>query len=396
MTDELTYALSRLRADVGGSVAPPPGARLRQVAERRRRHRRIATGMVAAAVVGAILVSGGLIWRGGPSKTAPVPGVSPSPSPTRTASADARPSKQVPARQGPPQTPAIWAGVDWASATITLPAHEGCPSGTVTLRKEAFIMGFGMDRIVGPVSSWPKISILPEPVMYGDLNGDGKPEAVLYADCKQTVEDSGDGEGQLLAVRRDGATLRALGWSGPRGELITEWWVDGGRIVMDAKPWHTDWGYRLGAARAYQWTGQSFTEVDSGLPGIVSAIDFAPVAGLIGCPAASIRFGDRRQVTSDGVTWDLTQPSAPDQLQHLADLDGEGHRRVLIAVSCGGTAAVVLLDRLADGSFRAVDAIRPPEGTTVADWALTYGVLTVKTGSGQEIPYTWNGEYFQR
>ncbi|MEV0563611.1 sigma factor-like helix-turn-helix DNA-binding protein [Dactylosporangium sp. NPDC050588] len=62
----------------------------------------------------------------------------------------------------------------------------------------------------------------------------------------------------------------------------------------------------------------------------------------------------------------------------------------------GGAAFVAVLDRQTDGSFRAVDAVRPPAGTTVSDWSLANGVLTLATASGQEIRYTWNGEYFQR
>ncbi|MEU0556866.1 hypothetical protein [Dactylosporangium sp. NPDC006015] len=392
MTEELTQALSRLRADVGAAVAPPAGAQLRRKAERRQRARRTATAVVAAVVVLAVLVGGGLIWRGGPSKTAPVPGGSSSPAPARTSPAATRPSKPVPARQIP-QAPAAWAGVDWASATITLPAQDGCPSGTVTLRRQEF--KGAADAIVGP-TSWPRISIDPQQVVYGQLAADGQPEAVLRATCWPTAEDSGDGQGQLLVVRRDGATLRAAGWAGPRGGIYTDWWVDGGRLVMDVKPWHINWGYLPGAARAYRWTGQAFDEEDSGLPGLVSAVDLAPVAGLTGCPAVSLRFGDRQQVIVDGVTWDLTQPVMPDQLPHLVDLDGDGHRRLLVAISCGGAAFVAVLERQADGSFRAVDAVRPPAGTTVSNWSLANGVLTLATASGQEVRYTWNGEYFQR
>ncbi|MGI5184231.1 sigma factor [Dactylosporangium sp. CA-152071] len=75
-------------------------------------------------------------------------------------------------------------------------------------------------------------------------------------------------------------------------------------------------------------------------------------------------------------------------LHHLIEL--------LVAISCGGAAFVAVLERQTDGSFRAVDAVRPPAGTTVSNWSLANGVLTLATASGQEVRYTWNGEYFQR
>ncbi|MET7422621.1 hypothetical protein [Dactylosporangium sp. NPDC005555] len=402
MTDDLTQALSRLRADVGSAVAPPTGAQVRRRAERRLRTRRTATALGAAAVVGAVLVGGGLIWNGGASQTPPpLPGGSDSPSHTGTPSAAARPSRPVDARQTP-QAPADWAGVDWATATVTLPAQQGCPSGPVTLRKQDF--NGVADMIMGPATGWPKVSVDPRPVVYGDLTADGQPEAVLHATCWQTEEDSGDGQGQLLVVRRDGATLRAVGWVGPRGAIYADRWIDNGRLVTDVKPWHTGWDYALGAARAFRWTGQAFTEVDSGLPGIVTPLDLSPVAGLTGCPAPPepVRFDAEQRATAAGTTWDLFQPTAPDSEQHLVDLDGDGTRRLLVSITCGrtdkdpGHGFVAVLD----GSLRAIDAVRPPEGTTVAGWSHVNGLLTLlvyRPGEAtRQVRYTWNGDYFQR
>ncbi|WP_327001634.1 hypothetical protein OHA72_41880 [Dactylosporangium sp. NBC_01737] len=413
MTDQehdidLSAALSRLRTDVRRTVAQPAAAQLRHRADRRLRIRRTATVLVAAGLVGAALVGGGLIWNGAAPKPPPVPGVSPSPSLSGTPSASPRPSRSVPARQTP-QVPAVWSGVQWATATITFPANRDCPSGPVTFRTQAFK---GSDAaIIGP-TTWPRVTLQPDPVTYGDVTGDGRPEAFIHATCWLTEEDSGDGQGQLLAVRRDGTTLRAIAWVGPRGGLYDDRWVDAGRLYVDVKPHYTDWGYRLGAARAYRWTGQAFTEEDSGYPGMVPAVgatapavDLTPVAGLTGCPSATLRFDAEGRATSTGTTWDLFQPSGPDSEQHLADLSGDGRRLLLVSITCGRDAAdpghgfLAVLDGRADGSFVALDALQAPAGTHITGWQHTNGTLTLRfaptNGEEQERHYTWNGDYFQ-
>jgi hypothetical protein len=424
---DLSAALSRLRTDVRRSVAQPAATQLRLRADRRLRTRRTTTALVAAAVVGVTLVGGGIIWSGAAPQPPPVPGgstsVTPSGTPSGAASgtpsAGPRPSRPVAARSSP-QVPELWKPVDWTSATIVFPTHTGCPSGAVTFGRQP-IADTGDFSIAGPVS-YPKVYLATEPVAYGDVTGDGQPEAILRAACKEMAEDSGDGQGQALVVRRDGGTLRVVGWVGPRGGLYSGQWVTGGRLFVDVKPWHTDWGYRLGAARSYRWTGRAFTEENSGYPGIVPvqggtgpAIDVGPVEALSGCPSAVLRFDADGRAVSAGVAsgqdaavaWDLLQPQMPDGLPHLVDLDGDGRRRLLLTITCGrsnqnaGTSFMAVLDRRPDGSYRAVDALRDPPGKQTtgaqyADGALTVWVTRPNSGEAEELRYTWNGEYFQR
>ena len=104
----------------------------------------------------------------------------------------------------------------------------------------------------------------------------------------------------------------------------------------------------------------------------------------------------------------------PGEPPYLADLAGDGHRYVLIAMRChaqpapreeaseGGTGyGIVVLDRTADG-FRAVDVVtRPPEYSSMEEWQITDGRLTVvmyrEDGMASEnITFVWNGRYFQR
>jgi hypothetical protein len=409
---DLTAALSRLRTDVRRTVTQPAAAQLRHRADRRLRARRTATVLVAAALVGAALIGGGLIWSGAAPKRPPVPGVSPSPSaPSGTPSASPRPSRPVQARQTP-QVPAIWSGVQWGTATITLPANRDCPSGPITFRTTPFK---GTEAvIVGPATSWPRVTLEPSPVTYGDVTGDGRPEAFIEATCWFNEEDSGDGQGQLLAVRRDGSTLRAIAWVGPRGAIYSDRWFEGGLLYMDVKPRYGEWQYRLGAARAYRWNGTTFTEEKSAYPGIVPGdgataplIDLVAVADRTGCPAATLWFDASGSANAAGTAWDLFQPNAPDSLDHLADLNGAGQRLVLVAITCGrdgtetGTAFLAVLARVADGSYHALDALVAPPGTHVTGWTQADGVLTLRCfppsgGTEQQVRYTWNGEYFQR
>ncbi|MDT5027297.1 MAG: hypothetical protein QOE61_3723 [Micromonosporaceae bacterium] len=408
---DLTAALSQLRTEVRRRVPQPPATQLRRRAEHRLRVRRTATALVAAVVVGAVLIGGGLNW-GSAVPNPPTPGGTGNPTPTDSSSPRSRPSKPVPPRHTPQVQDAI-GSTNWEQATITLPTHPGCPSGSVSFRKQQFKGG---DAVIGP-NSWPRMTFDAQSLVYGDLTGDGQPEAVLYASCWLTEQDSGDGQGQLLVVRREGGTLRGIGWVGPRGALFADRWVENGRLNLDVKPWHQNWGYLLGADQSYRWTGQEFTQVeDSSHPGLVPrvgglapVVDLGPVAGLTGCPAAALRFGADGRTTAAGTNWDLVQPSAPDDEQHLVDLNGDGKRWLLAAITCGrradgsvpdiGTGFLAVIERRPDGSFRAIDAVRPPTGMFVAGWRYQAGSLTLEFGRVNETPqdrrYTWNGEYFQ-
>jgi hypothetical protein len=403
--------LSRALADLRDAVhrragTPPAAARLRRLAERRRRTRRAASVLAAAAAVTAIVAGGVTLVRGealppqpgGPGT--PTPGPSPSPSPS--------PSTRPPAANDPILT------VNWSKATIVLPEHRGCPSGTVGLRPvryfpEATGKAAGRELRVGL-----------DDVAYGDLTGDGRAEAVLFGTCRQDAEDSGDGQGQLLVVQRgDRGRLTGIGWVGPRGEGITGWWVAGGRLYADVKPHYKDWDYSLGAALAYRRTAAGFAEVDvSGeYPGLVPVAgragvpaDLTPVAGRLACRGGDVP--DRSSVvlrldasgsgTAGGTSWDAGQPMAPDTLPHLVDLDGDGRRRLMIALYCGGgnaetgPANLVTLDRTADG-YRAIAVLVPEPGPRFNEWRwrLSDRALTLYIGEGAaESRYRWNGRTF--
>jgi hypothetical protein len=398
-------ALSQLGADVRRTVARPAASGLRRRAERQRLVRR-ATGAVAVAmVVGLVSVGTVTLARG---QSAPVPPTGPDPSvtaptPTGSPTPRPRPSRPVPDWSYQPVTDPIGSTL-WVRATVTLPEQQGCPSGEVTLSG----WSGGAES-----ATFPRVTVNPEDVRYGDLTGDGQPEAIIEAACWADAEASGEGEGQLLVVRRDGSRLVALGWVGPRGAVFVDRWVDDGLLHVDARPWQQDWGHRLGATLAYRWTGTAFAEA-GGAPGLVPtpggvgpAIDLRRAAGWIGCPAAVLNFDAAGAAQAAGTSWDLTQPDSSEEIPHPIDLTGRGARATLALVTCGRTAsspagsgrgAVVLLVARPDGSYEAVDALPPPDGE-ITGWRWNYGTLYLRHAAAgtedREVYFEWNGEYFQ-
>jgi hypothetical protein len=370
--------LAELGAEVRSLVTQPPAGAVRRRAEHQQRVRRTATAALAAAAVLALTIGGISVVRGSAAPPPPDPATTGTPSPW--------PKPKI--------TDPIGA-TDWRNVTITFPRHEGCPSGPVEFK---------------PAVTSPPVLLNPELVAFGDLTGDGRPEAILPADCRQGAEDSGDGQGQLVAVTRDGDKLRALGWVGPRGGLYTGHWVKDGRLYVDVHPWHEPWAYALGSAQVYRWSDGEFVQLETpaeyqGL-GAGVPVDLGPVAGRTGCPTPVLRFSDGGRAQDGGTTFDLDQPTAPDFLPHLVDLEGDGVRRLLVAITCDrraddglGTTAVVLLERQADGRFVALDAIRPPAGASLNGWHFEEDALIVEVADRDEttrLTYFWTGAAFQR
>jgi hypothetical protein len=408
---ELSRALSDLRDAVRRQAGPAPAAAiLRRWAERRQRARRAASAVAAAAAVTAIVVGGVSVVRGDalpqpePATHSPV---APTPSPGgATPSPVALPSAE-PVR---PDDPIV--GVSWRTATITVPPHPGCPDGSVRLRQESDYV----EEASGP-TTFPRMTVDLTAVRYGDLTGDGLAEAILEATCLGDSEGSGDGEGQLLVVRRaSGGRLTALGWVGPRGGLYSERWVAAGTLYVDVKPWHTDWGYSLGAVRAYRWqVAKGFAEVDTvrEFPGLIpvtnrpgAPVDLTPVADRLACPTKLkpgesglvLRLDGTGAAEAGGTQWSAVQPTAPDWLPHVIHIDGRP--RLVVALYCDvadpaeGRLNLAVLERAGDG-YRALDVVVPEDPARVLEWRYVDGRLTLMVGEGgTEVPYRWTGTRF--
>lgn len=412
---EVGRALAELRAGVAGTINRPVASAVRAHAEHRVRVRRTVSAVAVAVAVVAVAATGVVLTRGtaqppvfppAATPTGIMPGT-PDPSSTATRRPTSAPSGSA---SPPPQAADPMTKVDWTTAEITIPEEPGCPLGAVQLRLDA-----GNGFAYGP-TSYPRVSINHATVGYGDVTGDGRMEAILDAGCQADAENSGDGKGRLLVVtRQPNGTLVGLGWAGVPGAIFAESWASGGTLFTDMHPWHQDWGYRLGAVRAYRLSGGTFTEVETttDYPALVLSklaegpeVDLTAVADRLGCPGTVLRFDPQGRASGAGTTWDLGQPEAPDMSPHLADLDGNGTRRMLVVMTCGrpadgvgGVSSLVVLDRAGDG-FRAVDALRPPAGMSLGGWRYAAGALTLSLapdGGGEvsERRYRWTDSRFQ-
>jgi hypothetical protein len=414
---DLNRALAGMRDAVRRQAGPAPAAAaLRRRAERQRRVRRAATTLAAAAAVAAVVAGGVTVVRGEAARPPQPAGPTASPA-VPPPSATPTPPPPTPEPTSSPRLPTTdpITKVNWGKATIELPAHQGCPSGRVRFTEDRFLPE-ATGRAGG---SDFKVVFEPARVAYGDLTGDGRAEAVLSATClADGGEGSEDGQGQLLVVQRgDRGRLTGIGWVGQRGAIFSGWWVAQSLLYTDVKPWHVDWGYSLGAARAYRLTGDDFVEVDvTGIyPGLLpakgrrgAAADLSPVADRIACRDGDLP--DRDNVvlslsaeglgTAGGTQWHAGQPMAPDSLPHLVDLDGDGRRRLIVALYCGGADAetgpanVVVLERSGRG-YRAVTVVVPERGPRMHEWRYAGGVLSLYLGEGAaETRYRWTGSGF--
>jgi hypothetical protein len=315
------------------------------------------------------------------------------------------------------------ARVDWANATLPVPPREVCPSGRLRLRN-------------GETSGFPKMYMSPEAgqgrgaAVYGDLTGDGRPEAVLLTACRGSPQ-SDHSTDQLIVFNRDrSGALRAVGWVGPVGfGVVADFWLDGDRLVIDPSS-DTDTFWSIGEALMYRWRDGGFEELD-GLPGIqtlsadrpAAPLDLGPsdgyVARALGCPGGTVRIVDPNWstlATANGViySFDTSTPGLP----HLFDLSGDGRRYLLVAITCLDPRTynpergqqpqdvlgegVLVLDRMADGGFRAVDIVPTPSGLQGPSWVFERGRLSIeyyRVEDGVAVSpqvWYWNGEYFQR
>jgi hypothetical protein len=404
-TRDLGRAFAGLSQEVRERTVPPPAAGLRKRAEHQVRVRRTTTALVAAAAVAAIAVGGASVLRDTAIPVPPQPADSGTPTPRLSAPPSALPSEPDPITE-----------VSWPSARIEVPATKGCPSGRLQFRADP-----GRNGAAYAPAKYPRLYIDPRRVAYGDLTGDGQAEAVMGALCLDSDEDSGDGRDQLVVVQGDGSDLRVIDWVGPRGAVFTGFWVEGGRLIVEAVTiYDNSVPTRLGQTLAYRWTPKGFVDAPSDYPALLDTgrtkppqIDLRRVAKRTRCPEAVLRFNrDGHAETADAL-WDIS-PGVPTPLPHVVDLDGTGHRWVLVPVTCTPLGAnpsrgkefraanfLGVLERVTPEEFLAVDAIPTPAGHQIMNWTYDDGKLAVDTAAGngdalQTSVYHWRNGHFTR
>ncbi len=131
--------------------------------------------------------------------TARPPAVATTESPTPSATPSPTPST-APARAAGNPAPAADTGInlreiDWANARLSLPASTGCPSPVKFKNHEAQIKDY---------LYW--IADGTQRPAYGDLDGDGREEAVVPITCGN----GGDGTAHLVVFRADGNRARPI------------------------------------------------------------------------------------------------------------------------------------------------------------------------------------------
>ncbi len=245
-------------------VPPPPDV----IVTRARRRARTRVALAAAAVLavsgGAAAIAAGL--DRGPDRNPPVTVPSPAP-PSVTTTApptSAAPSNSPPSSPSSPSpagttqrtsrapSPVSVRGVDWENATIRItPSREDeCLTGRVR-----FVDGIG-----GTSGDQPHIAISAAysggAATFGDLTGDGRAEAVVWASCLAGLGDE-DSSGQLLVVTgRSGELVGS--WVGPVGVVVEDVAIAGGRLTISVMEKYAD--PEVPEERTYRWNGTRYVE----------------------------------------------------------------------------------------------------------------------------------------
>jgi hypothetical protein len=256
--------------------APPPQVIVAR-ADRRGRNR-----VVIAAAAAVVLVLGGAVLatrpedRPGPDHpvdpptlattatgAAPDP-ATPSPSTPRSTSPTTSPSSPSSppsaSSQSPPSSrsagppPLDLREVGWNDFVVRLPADrddQDCPVGRTELTGGEWPESG--DRGPGTI----RASYGDDDPVFGDLDGDGRSEAVRYVTCFAPGGDSGDSSGQLIVITARGSQRVGLGYAGPLAVAYDDVRVTAGQLVITVtdKYWHEQ------QQRTYRWNGSAFVQI---------------------------------------------------------------------------------------------------------------------------------------
>jgi hypothetical protein len=252
-------------------TAPPPQVIVAR-AGRRSRNRVMLAAAAAAAVVlvlGGVVVASRPVDRLGPDVPVDPPPVAttpsasaPAPAPTPTTpSSPSEPARSASPTSKPPRTeasstpPLDLREAGWNDFVVRLPADrddKDCPVGRTELTggewPESGDQGPG--AIVSSYAGG-------DPV-FGDLDGDGRAEAVRYVKCFAAGGDSGDSSGQLIVITARGNQRVGLGYAGPLAASYDDVRVTAGKLVVTV----TDRYWDEQQTRTYRWNGSRFVQID--------------------------------------------------------------------------------------------------------------------------------------
>ncbi|MFI6760650.1 hypothetical protein ACIBF5_16100 [Micromonospora sp. NPDC050417] len=262
-SDPASHALLMSYRDTAHEAVTAPSVSWIATAAQRRTRRRTgvaATFAVVLATASGTLLAGQLGTSGQPTPVPPPPSAPATtgvPSPTGTPT-PTTPSVTPPTPSSTPGSPSRTSGrpaldireVNWQRTTIRLPtdrAGSTCPTGRFTSRGETTVVGARTIKVDSTA------------LAHGDLDRDGRVEAVIHFHCEHTEGDSGDGSGQLLVVTERDGELVGLGYAGPVGENYGTVRVRDGILVATVNQRYSE--QPVSQERGYRWNGARFVQV---------------------------------------------------------------------------------------------------------------------------------------
>lgn len=339
---------------------------------RTRRRTRIAT--VSAAVVLAV--------GGGGASLATVASqpdeVMPTPSPSSSQSVNPTPTQSP----GPGDIRTI----DWLNATVTLPRRsDDCPGGKIT---------FSNGRAEVPDSaanlgkySYTIASTAGAPPIYGDINQDGREDAVLSVLCGTVGLRSG-----VIAVTASGSELTVLGWI--VGGRHDQEYVKPVSIAGDGTITFHSTGPRSDITETFRWDGNSF--VRTGQYELDSARwseETLEVPSIGSCPGGVLTF-EKGRAEKDGHTYamGLGRPPA------YGNLVDDARVEAILGVSCDDGDRVVFAVRWDGDDIVLLARIMDFPASWKFEWLEVTGKdVTVDLINGeqkQQHTFRWDGEKF--
>lgn len=312
--------------------------------------------------------------------------------------------------------------VDWRRTVIDLPKDSDmrCPTGRQHMRPVesggglvSFAWAPAGDR------SDNRLILNAREIAYGDLTGDGEPEAILNILCSDLPAialQNGLRGGQLLVVTmRADHSLVGLGYAGqPYAEypsfraenqkLVAQVWYEG--INPNG---HSTAVYAPAHSRTYQWDGSRFAQtagrtsplmVQASERSVGSPVQLATILrdGATVCPGRTVRF-EEHGLETDGDRFRVTSNIRP------TDLDHDGNQELLAQLQCtinGATQDSLYLFGQGEDKFVVLDVPVANGGQYVIQdgWQVKGKTLTVNvtlraTGETETHTMTWNGTKFE-
>ncbi|MCM0674933.1 hypothetical protein NCC78_09550 [Micromonospora phytophila] len=324
-------------------------------------------------------------------------------------------------KPGNVQAASVITEVRWQQAVIDLPKNSDmpCPTGRQHMRpvKGGGVLASFAWAPAGDSSQ--KLILNSREIAYGDLTGDGEPEAILNILCSNlpaTALRNGLRGGQLLVVTmRADHSLKGLGYAGQAYADYPSFRVENQKLMAQVWYGRID---PIGAAyavyapahsRTYQWNGTRFAQAAGRTSPLLlrsmersvgSPVRLATIMrdGASVCPGRTARF-DERGLQTDGVMYKVTSNIRP------TDFDHDGNQELLAQVRCTGNRGtfdslylfgqgvdefVVLDVPIANGGQYVIQ-----DGWQVKGNALTVNVTLLATGETGAYSIVWNGKKFE-